>query len=376
MILTEELSVSPESMVFALARGARSTLKLRLLNRGTRSLGFKVKTTQRMRYTVKPSQGLVKPSETAVVTVTLSKDECESLLYNAYRMQREIPIKDKFQVHWIAVEGDVVAKAERYQRKRNSKRLVSALAPLWEKAKQQKADANALAALAAGKAADDATAKGGGAAEVAAASSVAYDAAAAAAAAAYASISLQCQVEYPSDGLLDPYMASTASSPSATSATSPLSAPSPRWGGGGGGGFGGSDLSDELSSAGSVGSTTGSEQGAGGGARETIVELLRLRRSNVRMEQMVLGLEVEKATLGKSLETSSAMVELMRSCLADAGILLPAAAEAMPLPLKPSSSGGGAGEERSAWRLVHVLLIAFAFFFLGRLSAGAMATAE
>ena len=335
--LKDALTVSPKSMVFTLVRGTRATVKLRLLNRGTGALGFKVKTTQRMRYTVKPSQGLVAPSETAVVTVSLSKDECESLLYNAYRTQREIQIKDKFQVHWIDVDGGAAAKAARYQRRGNSKRLVSALAPLWDEAKRKRAAVSSAAELAAGSAANDAAASGGGAKAVAEASSAAYDEAVAAAAAAYASFSLQCAVEYPPDGLLDPYVAGSAAAVSPAHSVhtgSPQSAASPRWGDRAGGvGFGapvaaaasgdgeeGRDAAQVLAAAleaevaaaeAASGSGAGSG-GVGGGARHTIAELLRLRRSNIRMEQLVLSLEVEKAALSKSLETTRGMNELMR----------------------------------------------------------------
>ena len=401
--MKDALTVSPKAMVFTLVRGTRATVKLRLLNRGTAALGFKVKTTQRMRYTVKPSQGLVAPSETAVVTVSLSKDECESLLYNAYRTQREIQIKDKFQVHWIGVEGDAAAKAARYQRRGNSKRLVSALAPLWDEAKRKRAAVSSAAELAAGSAADDAAASGGGAKAVAEASSAAYDEAVAAAAAAYASFSLQCAVEYPPDGLLDPYVAGSAaaSSPAHSMQTgSPQSTASPRWGDRAGGvGFGapvaaavsgdgekGRDdehdlavaLEDEVAAAeaarGAIGSGVGSGVG-GAGAHQTIAELLRLRRSNIRMEQLVLNLEVEKASLCKSLDTTRDMNELMRESLAAAGILVPDAAAVAAAPPAHFDLAKEQRDGTGGWRMVHVILVALLMFLLGRVSAGGMSTA-
>lgn len=67
------LDVQPTELAFKVVADAYSTKQLRLFNRGTQPMAFKIKTTNPKQYFVRPNQGIVKDNEKVVIHVMMGK---------------------------------------------------------------------------------------------------------------------------------------------------------------------------------------------------------------------------------------------------------------------------------------------------------------
>jgi len=93
------LEVSPTELAFQVKPDNYSTKQLRLFNRGSKNMAFKIKTTNPKQYFVRPNQGIVASGEKSVIHVMMGKVS-------------EIPkekCKDRFLVQSAVYEGDVQA---------------------------------------------------------------------------------------------------------------------------------------------------------------------------------------------------------------------------------------------------------------------------
>merc|ERR1712070_948736 len=91
------LDVQPTELSFKVVPDAYSTRQLRLFNRGSKPMAFKIKTTNPKQYFVRPNQGVVKPGEKIVIHVMMGK-------------VAEIPkekCKDRFLVQSAAYDGEL-----------------------------------------------------------------------------------------------------------------------------------------------------------------------------------------------------------------------------------------------------------------------------
>jgi len=98
MATTEQvLDVQPTELAFKVVKDAYSTKQLRLFNRGSKPMAFKIKTTNPKQYFVRPNQGIVKPGEKIVIHVMMGKVS-------------EIPkekCKDRFLVQSAVYDGEL-----------------------------------------------------------------------------------------------------------------------------------------------------------------------------------------------------------------------------------------------------------------------------
>jgi len=98
------LDVNPTELAFKVVPDAYSTKQLRLFNRGSKPMAFKIKTTNPKQYFVRPNQGVVKATEKIVIHVMMGKVP-------------EIPkekCKDRFLVQSAVYDGpmDAIDKFE------------------------------------------------------------------------------------------------------------------------------------------------------------------------------------------------------------------------------------------------------------------------
>lgn len=71
----------PEMLQFKLSDpGVAPKAILKVVNKGTERIAFKVKTTKPRRYLVRPNQGLVEVGKSTDVTVILQQKDCEELI--------------------------------------------------------------------------------------------------------------------------------------------------------------------------------------------------------------------------------------------------------------------------------------------------------
>jgi len=90
-----DLEVAPTELAFNVKPDAYATKQLRLYNRGSKSMAFKIKTTNPKQYFVRPNQGIVTPGSRTVIHVMMGK-------------VAELPkekCKDRFLVQSAAYEG-------------------------------------------------------------------------------------------------------------------------------------------------------------------------------------------------------------------------------------------------------------------------------
>eukprot|EP00164_Ancoracysta_twista_P006555 GFYU01009145.1.p1 GENE.GFYU01009145.1~~GFYU01009145.1.p1 ORF type:complete len:249 (-),score=53.82 GFYU01009145.1:230-976(-) len=94
------MEIRPVHLEFELWKNAACTRHLEILNTGSKSLGFKVKTTAPRRYCVRPNQGLVEAGAKLQVSIVLQAFK---------ELPEDIKCKDKFLVQGFFVDNDADA---------------------------------------------------------------------------------------------------------------------------------------------------------------------------------------------------------------------------------------------------------------------------
>jgi len=91
------LDVQPTELAFKVVPDAYSTKQLRLFNRGSKPMAFKIKTTNPKQYFVRPNQGIVKAGEKIVIHVMMGK---------VHEVPKE-KCKDRFLVQSAVYDGEL-----------------------------------------------------------------------------------------------------------------------------------------------------------------------------------------------------------------------------------------------------------------------------
>jgi hypothetical protein len=125
-------------LVFNLAPHSSPSAVVCVTNAASSAVAFKVKTTDKSRYLIKPNQKILEPGKSVRVHLAIRMKSCNTLLHDAFESSRsDERTKDKFLVQTLQIDPIFYEAV-----KSDSSTLHTKLQELWEKAAKERKNFN------------------------------------------------------------------------------------------------------------------------------------------------------------------------------------------------------------------------------------------